>query len=88
MSNFKYISLIFLILGIGISGYLTYVKLTDTTMICVENDIFDCGKVQNSKYADIEFPLVGELPIALMGFLVYLILTLLTLTYQQSSSLA
>lgn len=57
--------LVLALLGVGVSGYLTYVKLSHTEIICLEGD--DCETVQNSPYAQ-----VGPIPVALIGLIGYL----------------
>lgn len=65
----RWLSLLLIVIGIGVSGYLTYVKLTDVAMICVEDGAFNCDVVQNSAYSR----LLG-IPIAYMGLGTYLVL--------------
>ncbi len=52
------------LLGIGISGYLTYTKLSNTTAVCL--GLGECETVQNSPYSEI-----FGIPIALLGLLAY-----------------
>jgi uncharacterized membrane protein len=52
------------LLGMGISGYLTYVKLSHKVAVCA--GIGNCEIVQNSRYSEI----LG-IPIALLGFGMY-----------------
>ena len=47
----RYLALILIVIGIFISGYLSYVKLLDVPIICVEGDQFDCGAVASSTWA-------------------------------------
>lgn len=56
-------------IGLVVSGYLTYVKMTDVAMVCVDSGIFDCGVVQNSVYSR-----MFGIPIAYMGFATYIVL--------------
>lgn len=63
------ISLVLVIAGLFVSGYLSYVKLTDTAMVCVESGAFNCDVVQNSVYSR----LFG-IEIAYLGFLTYIVL--------------
>lgn len=44
-------SLIVLVFCLFVSGYLSYVKLTNVPMVCVENGPFNCEVVQNSSYS-------------------------------------
>ncbi|OGO42221.1 MAG: hypothetical protein A2Z04_02680 [Chloroflexi bacterium RBG_16_57_9] len=53
--------------GMGISGYLTYVKLAHSAAIC--GPVGDCDAVQNSVYSQ-----VAGVPVALLGFLSYLVI--------------
>lgn len=60
------IGLIMAIVGIGISAYLSYVKISDTEAVCAETGVIDCAGVQESAYAS----LLG-IPIAYLGLLGY-----------------
>lgn len=62
-------ALILVVVGLVISGYLSYVKLLNVPIICVEGDQFNCGAVASSKWAN----LMG-IPVAYMGFLGYLVM--------------
>lgn len=53
------------LLGAGIAGYLSWIKLTDTEAFC--GGVGDCSSVQNSAYAY----LMG-IPVAYLGLLAYL----------------
>ncbi len=68
------ISLVLVVIGIGISGYLSYVKLTETQTICVGGGAFNCEVVQNSVYAKL-----FNVPIAYLGLATYLVLAALLL---------
>lgn len=69
------ISIVLIVIGVFISGYLSYIKLTpyiqgsEAPMICVTGGVFNCEVVQSSAYSR----LFG-IPIAWLGFAVYLIL--------------
>jgi uncharacterized membrane protein len=71
---------LFVIIGIGISGYLSYVKLAErlnlpgAEMQCIGGDFFNCDVVQSSSYAE----LFG-IPIAWLGLGSYLIIGALLL---------
>ncbi len=65
----RLISLILIVIGIAVSGYLSYVKLTNVAMICAEGGAFNCDVVQNSAYSR----LLG-IPIAYMGLATYLVM--------------
>jgi uncharacterized membrane protein len=55
------------LLGLAVSAYLTWIKLTGNTASC--GSVGDCASVNNSRYAEI-----GGVPIALLGALGYLAL--------------
>ncbi len=63
------ISILLVVIGIGISGYLSYVKLTDVPMVCVAGSVFNCEVVQNSVYARL-----FNIPIAWLGLATYLVI--------------
>lgn len=58
----RWIGILMALVGIGISVYLSYVKLSDTEVICANTGVIDCHSVQDSAYAS----LLG-IPIALLG---------------------
>ena len=69
------LSLVLVVIGLVISGYLSYVKLTEVPMVCVQNsDVFNCEVVQTSAYSRI-----AGIPIAWFGFAVYVALFVLLL---------
>lgn len=70
----RWLSLILILIGIAVSGYLSYVKLTNVAMVCAEGGAFNCDVVQNSAYSR----LLG-VPIAYMGLGTYLVLGALLL---------
>jgi len=62
------------IFGLIVSGYLSYLKIADAPSVCVKGGAFNCDLVLNSKYSEL-----GGIPIAWLGFAIYLILALLLL---------
>ena len=68
------ISFVVLALAIGISGYLSYLKLDNTPAVCLVGGAFDCGTVLNSSYSEL-----AGIPIAWLGLAVNLIVTTLLL---------
>lgn len=62
------------IIGILVSGYLSYVKLTEVPMICMANGVFDCATVQSSIYSRI-----AGIPIAWLGLGMYILLAAILL---------
>jgi uncharacterized membrane protein len=75
-------SAILIALGLFVSGYLSYVKLTEVPMVCVESGAFNCELVQNSAYSR----LFG-IPIAWLGFGVYILLGLILFFEERNSFL-
>lgn len=66
------LQLIFVVVGIGIAGYLTYVKLFAIEPYCA--GVGNCEAVQTSPYAE----LLG-VPVAIWGLLTYIVLLALVL---------
>lgn len=64
------LSFVVLALAIGISGYLSYLKLDNTPAVCLTGGAFDCGTVLNSSYSEL-----AGIPIAWLGLAVNLIVT-------------
>ena len=55
------------LIGLGISGYLSYSELSEQPLACVESGALDCNAVQNSVYSK----LLG-VPVAVLGLGGYL----------------
>lgn len=70
--NLRTLSAILIIVGLFVSGYLSYVKLTEVPMVCVGGGVFNCEVVQNSVYSR----LFG-IPIAWLGFAIYITLSVI-----------
>ncbi len=72
---FHVLSLILVVIGIVIAGYISYTKLTDTSVICLESETISCDVVQNSvysKFAGIEIAYLGLLSYLVLGALLLL----------------
>jgi uncharacterized membrane protein len=67
--SLRLVALVLVALGLIVTTYLSYVKLTDVPMVCVAGGLFNCEVVQNSAYSR----LFG-IPIAWMGLATYIIL--------------
>lgn len=65
----RLLSFVLVAVGLLIAGYLSYTKLTDTTVICLADDSQSCDVVQSSAYSRI-----AGIDIAYLGFLTYLAL--------------
>lgn len=63
------LSLIFVVIGLAVSGYLTYTKLTDTSMVCVDSGAFNCDLVSRSAYSRF----LG-IEVAYLGFATYIVI--------------
>jgi uncharacterized membrane protein len=71
----RLLSLALVIIGLLISGYLSYVKLAEVPLVCVQgSDTFNCEVVQNSAYSRI-----AGIPVAWLGFATYIVLLALVL---------
>lgn len=66
------ISFVLLALALIVTGYLTYVKLTNVQMVCVESGPINCDAVSSSIYA--YFPRGTGIPVAVLGFLTWVII--------------
>lgn len=62
MNLTRNLSLVILLFAIVVSAYLSYLKVSNATPVCVSGGAFDCGTVLNSRYSEI-----GEVPIAWLG---------------------
>ena len=69
--NFQLASILF---GLLVSGYLSYLKLTDVPSVCIQRGPFNCDVVLNSIYSEL-----AGIPIAYLGFAVYAIIGFVTL---------
>ncbi len=70
----RIISIVLVVIALGISGYLSYVKLVNVPTVCVQGSVFNCEVVQNSIYSRI-----FNTPIAWMGFATNLVIMALLL---------
>jgi uncharacterized membrane protein len=70
----RILSIVLIVIGLLISGYLSYSKMTETPTICTEGGGFNCEVVQSSIYSK----LLG-VPVAYLGFLSYAVLAGLVL---------
>lgn len=65
--NLRTLSIVLVVIGLLISGYLSYTKLASAEILCVEGESFNCDAVQNSIYGE-----MFGIPVAYLGFLSYL----------------
>ncbi len=70
----RHLQALLLIIGLCVSGYLSYLKLFEQAAACVQGGPFNCGVVLNSQYSEL-----GNVPIAYLGFAIYALLALLAL---------
>ncbi len=70
----RHLALILVVVGLLVSGYLSYVKLLNVPIICSENQTFSCSTVQASKWSTL-----AGIPIAYLGFGLYLLIGTLLL---------
>ena len=71
-----HISLVLIVIALLVSGYMSYAKLVNVSMVCPagEGSIFNCSVVESSRYASI----LG-IPTAIWGFATYLVIGTLLL---------
>ncbi len=60
------VTMVFCIIALFTSGYLSWATLTGTEAVCIEGDFMDCSKVEGSIYSKF----VG-VPVAYLGFISY-----------------
>jgi uncharacterized membrane protein len=70
--NLHTLSLVFIVIGLAVTTYLSYLKAFDTTSVCVESGAFNCEIVLNSAYSRL-----AGIPIAYLGLMVYIVLGVL-----------
>lgn len=70
----RHIQLLSVLIGLGISGYLSYLKMSHVPSVCIENGPFNCEVVLNSIYSEI-----AGIPIAYLGFLTYVVIGIVLL---------
>lgn len=68
------LQLLSILFGLLVSGYLSYLKLTDVPSVCIQSGPFNCDVVLNSIYSEL-----GGIPIAWLGFFIYLLIGFMTL---------
>ena len=73
-----HLSLVFIVIGLFVSGYLSYVKLVDAPVQCIASEMFSCNTVTNSIYSRFM-----NIPISYLGFGIYVILGVLLLLEKQ-----
>lgn len=61
-----HIAVLLVAVGLVISGYLTYTKVSSTDILCVEAQIFNCAAVEQSQWSNI----MG-IPVSILGLLGY-----------------
>lgn len=66
------LQLLFVLVGLVVAGYLSYLKLADAPAVCVQSGPFNCDVVLNSQYSEL-----AGIPIAYLGFAVYVIIGLI-----------
>lgn len=74
--------LLLVLVGLVVSGYLSYLKLADAPAVCVQSGPFNCDVVLNSQYSEL-----AGIPIAYLGFAVYVIIGLILTLENRSPAL-
>lgn len=67
--DLRMILLALVVVGLGVSGYLSYIKLSNAEVICTDAGSFNCGVVENSDYATL-----GGVYLGYLGFAAYIII--------------
>lgn len=80
--SLRVLALIFVVIGLLISGYLSAQKLTAAPLVCFGGSTFDCGTVTNSAWSRL-----AGIDIAYLGFGMYLTLGILLLLEERVSFL-
>lgn len=62
--NWRTISIVLAVLGVGVASYLTYVHYNQGALVC---GVGNCHTVQNSRYA-----VIAGIPISVLGLAMYL----------------
>lgn len=76
------LQLLSVLFGLLVSSYLSYLKWDNAPSICIQNGPFNCDGVLNSIYSEI-----GGIPIAYLGWLVYVLIGLAVLFEERSELL-
>lgn len=50
-SNLRNLTIVLVVLGLFITGYLSYTKLANTSVVCVQSSAFNCDAVTSSIYS-------------------------------------
>lgn len=79
----KHLALLFVVVGLLISGYLSYTKLVQAQVVCVEGESFDCDTVQHSVWSKL-----AGIPVAYLGFAGYALIGVLFLLEDRNDFLA
>ncbi len=74
MTTVRRIQFLSVAFGLLVSGYLSYLKIVDAPSVCLKSGPFNCDVVLNSRYSE-----VSGIPIAWLGFAVYLLIGALML---------
>ncbi len=80
-SRLRVAAIVVALVGIGISGYLTYVHYAGIEPICAASG--GCEKVQSSKYAEL-----AGIPVALLGLIGYVTILAATLVRGELARMA
>jgi uncharacterized membrane protein len=75
-------SFVVLVLAIAVSGYLSWLKISNERAVCVQGGRFDCGTVLSSAYSEL-----GGIPIAWLGLATNLIVVAILLAETRIAAL-
>lgn len=81
MKNFRIVAIITAIIGLGVSSYLTWAKLTHQNVVCI-NNLSDCNIVNSSSYSEWQ-----GIPVALIGMIGYFLIIVLFTVYKDNNTI-
>lgn len=72
--RFYHVSVLLVVAGLLVTGYMSYAKLAEQPLVCAQAGIIDCSKVESSAWA-----YIMGIPTAIWGFGAHLFIGLLLL---------
>ncbi len=69
VARLRLFQMLLVLVGLIVAGYLSYLKFASAPAVCIESGPFNCNVVLNSQYSEL-----AGIPIAYLGFAVYLII--------------
>ena len=79
------LSLLLIVVGLLVSGYLSYLKMANEQSLCLSGGMLNCEAVLNSRFSEVNL-LGGRVPIAYLGWSVYALLLAMWLWQGRSAA--